>query len=367
MDFYIQKQDIVKALSLTLGVVEKRQTLPILSNVLIEVDEGSMQLTATDLESQISTSSNVSNFTSGGKTTAPAKKLSELCRLLPDNSEIHITLDGDKLVIESGTGKYNLKTLPSDGFPIFEEEGEGEAIQIDAKNLKTLISKTSFAMGNQDWRHYLNGLSISVEGTNILAVASDAHRLAIASTNLDAASSNEISGIIPRKSINEIAKLVGDVDGTVEVNLSNSTIKTSTPNAAFVSKLIEGKFPDYEQVIPSGDSSVLKVSTKDFSDALSRVSVLSSDKYRGVRMVTSSEGVMISANNPEQEEGEEFFNTNYEGEALDIAFNVNYFQEILSTLDDDECEIHFFGADKSCLITPPNSQHLKYVVMPLLI
>ena len=367
MDFYIQKQDIVKALSLTLGVVEKRQTLPILSNVLIEVDEGSMQLTATDLESQISTSSNVSNFTSGGKTTAPAKKLSELCRLLPDNSEIHITLDGDKLVIESGTGKYNLKTLPSDGFPIFEEEGEGEAIQIDAKNLKTLISKTSFAMGNQDWRHYLNGLYIMVEGTNILAVASDAHRLAIASTNLGAASSNEVSGIIPRKSINEIAKLVGDVDGTVEVNLSNSTIKTSTPNAAFVSKLIEGKFPDYEQVIPSGDSSVLKVSTKDFSDALSRVSVLSSDKYRGVRMVTSSEGVMISANNPEQEEGEEFFNANYEGEALDIAFNVNYFQEILSTLDDDECEIHFFGADKSCLITPPNSQHLKYVVMPLLI
>ena len=367
MDFYIQKQDIVKALSLTLGVVEKRQTLPILSNVLIEVDEGSMQLTATDLESQISTSSNVSNFTSGGKTTAPAKKLSELCRLLPDNSEIHITLDGDKLVIESGTGKYNIKTLPSEGFPIFEEEGEGEAIQIDAKNLKTLISKTSFAMGNQDWRHYLNGLYIMVEGTNILAVASDAHRLAIASTNLDAASSNEISGIIPRKSINEIAKLVGDVDGTVEVNLSNSSIKTSTPNAAFVSKLIEGKFPDYEQVIPSGDSSVLRVSTKDFSDALSRVSVLSSDKYRGVRMVTSSEGVMISANNPEQEEGEEFFNTNYEGEALDIAFNVNYFQEILSTLDDDECEIHFFGADKSCLITPPNSQHLKYVVMPLLI
>ena len=367
MDFYIQKQDIVKALSLTLGVVEKRQTLPILSNVLIEVDESSMQLTATDLESQISTSSTVSNFTSGGKTTAPAKKLSELCRLLPDNSEIHITLDGDKLVIESGTGKYNLKTLPSDGFPIFEEEGEGEAIQIGAKNLKTLINKTSFAMGNQDWRHYLNGLYIEVDGTDILAVASDAHRLAIASSDLEAASSKEINGIIPRKSINEIAKLVGDIEGVVEVNLSNSSIKTSTPNASFVSKLIEGKFPDYEQVIPSGDSSVLKVSTKDFSDALSRVSVLSSDKYRGVRMVTSSEGVMISANNPEQEEGEEFFNANYEGEVLDIAFNVNYFQEILSTLDTNECEIHFFGADKSCLITPPDSQNLKYIVMPLLI
>ena len=134
-------------------------------------------------------------------------------------------------------------------------------------------------MGNQDWRHYLNGLYIEVDGTDILAVASDAHRLAIASSDLEAASSKEINGIIPRKSINEIAKLVGDIEGAVEVNLSNSSIKTSTPNASFVSKLIEGKFPDYEQVIPSGDSSVLKVSTKDFSDALTRVSVLSSDKY----------------------------------------------------------------------------------------
>lgn len=367
MDFYIKKQDIVKALSLTLGVVEKRQTLPILSNVLIEVDESSLQLTATDLESQISTSSNISNFVSGGKTTAPAKKLSELCRLLPDDSEIHISLDGDKLMIESGTGKYNLKTLASDGFPVFEDESAGQTIKIDAKKLKDLINKTSFAMGNQDWRHYLNGLYITVESSDVLAVASDAHRLAIASSSLEEATEDHASGIVPRKSINEIAKLVGEVDGVVEINLSGNSIKTSTTTASFVSKLIEGKFPDYEQVIPSGDSSVLKVSSKSFSETLSRVSVLSSDKYRGVRMVTSKDGVMISANNPEQEQGEEFFAASYDGEDLDIAFNVNYFQEILSTLDDDECEIHFFGADKSCLITSPKNQHLKYVVMPLLI
>ena len=367
MDFYIQKQEITKALTLTLGVVEKRQTLPILSNVLMEVSEDALQLTATDLESQISTSSTMSNFVSGGKTTTSAKKLSELCRLLPDNSDIHIFLDGDKLVVESGSGKYNLKTLPSDGFPVFEEEGEGEPIQIESSKLKSLIGKTAFAMGNQDWRHYLNGLFLSVEGSDVLAVASDAHRLAIASTNLNADAANSITGIVPRKSINEIAKLVGDMDGVVKINLSPNSIKTSTSNASFVSKLIEGKFPDYEQVVPSGDSSKLTVSTKDFSDVLSRVSVLSSDKYRGIRMVASSEGVMISANNPDQEEGEEFYKTKYEGDAIDIAFNVNYFQEILSTLDDDECEIHFFGADKSCLITPPNSQHLKYVVMPLLI
>ena len=250
---------------------------------------------------------------------------------------------------------------------MFEDESDGQAIKIDSQKLKNLINKTSFAMGNQDWRHYLNGLFITIEESDILAVASDAHRLAIASSDLDAKADNNTSGIIPRKSINEIAKLVGEVEGIVEINLSNNSIKTSTPTASFVSKLIEGKFPDYEQVIPSGDSSVLKVSTKQFSETLSRVSVLSSDKYRGIRMVTSDKGVMISANNPDQEEGEEFFNTAYEGENLDIAFNVNYFQEILSTIDDDECEIHFFGADKSCLITTPKNQQLKYVVMPLLI
>ena len=367
MEISIKKEDIVSALNTTLGVVEKRQTLPILANVLFEVDESTFKLTATDLESEVTTSGPLSKIKSSGKTTTSAKKLNELCRLIPDGEEINLSLSGEKLNIKTTNGKYSLSTLPSSDFPVFDVDTGDLPLIIPAKDLKELITNTSFAMGNQDWRHYLNGLYITVEGSNILAVASDAHRLAIASTALDADSPNNMSGIIPRKSINEIAKLVSDVDGVVEVNLSSSSIKTSTPDAAFVSKLIEGKFPDYEQVIPSGDSSVLKVSTKDFSDALSRVSVLSSDKYRGVRMVTSSEGVMISANNPEQEEGEEFFNTNYEGEPLDIAFNVNYFQEILSTLDDDECEIHFFGADKSCLITPPNSQHLKYVVMPLLI
>ena len=158
MDFYIQKQDIVKALSLTLGVVEKRQTLPILSNVLIEVDESSMQLTATDLESQISTSSNKANYTSGGKTTAPAKKLSELCRLLPDDSEIHISLDGDKLIVEAGTGKYNLKTLPSDGFPVFEDESDGQAIKIDSQKLKIQSTQTSFAIATQHSSHYRKAL-----------------------------------------------------------------------------------------------------------------------------------------------------------------------------------------------------------------
>ena len=365
MDFYITKEEVVKSLNSTLGVVEKRQTLPILANVLFEVDESSLRLTATDLESEISTISTISNFKSGGRTTAPAKKLSELCRLFSDGSEIHFFLDGDNLRIETNSGKYNLSTLPSEDFPVFEKEEGGNIVNITAHNLKALIGKTSFAMGNQDWRHYLNGLFLSIEGGQITAVTTDAHRLAVA--NLSSTSEHTFSGIIPRKSINEIAKFLSDQSGNAELKINDASLELVVGNLVFKSKLIDGKFPDYQQVIPSGESSVLEINVKDFSDTLSRVSVLSSEKYKGIRLITSSDGVRISANNPEQEEAEEFFPASYKGEDLDIAFNVTYLQEIMSHMKTDTCHINFFGSDKSCLLTPPDTDSPKYVVMPLLI
>ena len=367
MDFYILKEEVVKSLNLTLGVVEKRQTLPILSNVLIEVDETSLKFTATDLESEISTTSTISNFKSGGKTTAPARKLSDLCRLLPDLTEIHFYLDGDNLNIETSSGKYNLSTLPSEDFPVFEIEDTESQINISSVNLNMLITKTSFAMGNQDWRHYLNGLFVSIDDKNITTVATDAHRLALASTTLNEASSESTSGIVPRKSINEIGKIAGDNSDNVIVKISQTSVSVESSGTVFVSKLIEGKFPDYEQVIPSGESSVLEIDKKLFSESLSRVSVLSSEKYKGVRIVTNENSLHISANNPEKEQGDENLNCKYKGENVDIAFNVNYLQEILSTIDSEIIEVNFFGSDKSCLITDPNNESLKYVVMPLLI
>ena len=367
MDFYITKEEVVKSLNLTLGVVEKRQTLPILSNVLLEVDESSLKLTATDLESEISTTSTISNFKSGGKTTAPARKLSELCRLMPDLAEIHFFLDGDNLKIETESGKYNLSTLPSEDFPVFETEDTQSQINISSQNLKNLITKTSFAMGNQDWRHYLNGLYMMIDDKVITTVATDAHRLAMATSSLNEASSESTSGIVPRKSINEIGKLVGDESENVVIQLGQTSIAANVSGTTFVSKLIEGKFPDYEQVIPSGESSLLVVNRKNFSESLSRVSVLSSEKYKGVRIITKKNSLNISANNPEKEQGEENLPCEYQGEEIDIAFNVNYLQEILSTIDSEKIEINFFGSEKSCLITDPNSENLKYVVMPLLI
>ena len=367
MDFYITKEEVVKSLNQTLGVVEKRQTLPILSNVLFEVDESSLKLTATDLESEISTTSTVSNFKSGGKTTAPARKLSDLCRLMPDLAEIHFFLDGDNLKIETESGKYNLSTLPSEDFPVFEIEDTQSQINISSQNLKNLITKTSFAMGNQDWRHYLNGLYMMIDDKVITTVATDAHRLAMATSSLNEASSESTSGIVPRKSINEIGKLVGDESENVVIQLGQTSIAANVSGTTFVSKLIEGKFPDYEQVIPSGESSLLVVDRKNFSESLSRVSVLSSEKYKGVRIITKKDSLNISANNPEKEQGEENLPCEYQGEEIDIAFNVNYLQEILSTIDSETIEINFFGSEKSCLITDPNSENLKYVVMPLLI
>ena len=367
MDFYITKEEVVKSLNLTLGVVEKRQTLPILSNVLFEVDESSLKLTATDLESEISTTSTISNFKSGGKITAPARKLSDLCRLMPDLAEIHFYLDGDNLKIETESGKYNLSTLPSEDFPVFETEDAQSQINISSQNLKNLITKTSFAMGNQDWRHYLNGLYMMIDDKVITTVATDAHRLAMATSSLNEASSESTSGIVPRKSINEIGKLVGDESENVVIQLGQTSIAANVSGTTFVSKLIEGKFPDYEQVIPSGESSLLVVDRKNFSESLSRVSVLSSEKYKGVRIITKKDSLNISANNPEKEQGEENLSCEYQGEEIDIAFNVNYLQEILSTIDSEKIEINFFGSEKSCLITDPNSENLKYVVMPLLI
>ena len=367
MDFYITKEEVVKSINLTLGVVEKRQTLPILSNVLFEVDESSLKLTATDLESEISTTSTISNFKSGGKITAPARKLSDLCRLMPDLAEIHFYLDGDNLKIETESGKYNLSTLPSEDFPVFETEDTQSQINISSQNLKNLITKTSFAMGNQDWRHYLNGLYMMIDDKVITTVSTDAHRLAMATSSLNEASSESTSGIVPRKSINEIGKLVGDESENVVIQLGQTSIAANVSGTTFVSKLIEGKFPDYEQVIPSGESSLLVVDRKNFSESLSRVSVLSSEKYKGVRIITKKDSLNISANNPEKEQGEENLSCEYQGDEIDIAFNVNYLQEILSTIDSEKIEINFFGSEKSCLITDPNSENLKYVVMPLLI
>ena len=367
MKFTVNKTEIVKALSSTLGVVEKRQALPILSNILLNIEDNTISITATDLESEVKTTCTPIKVDSTGSTTTSAKKLNELCRLLPDNSEISISLDGDKLSVESGSGKYSISTLPSEDFPVFDVISENTEFTILGSVLRNLINKTSFAMGNQDWRHYLNGMYLNIEDKNITAVTTDAHRLAISTNTTKTSVSGEVSGIVPRKSINEIGKLLSDSSEEVSLSLGSNTIMLKTSSTSFVSKLIEGKFPNYEQVLPSGESSVLSVNTKQLSEILGRVSVLSSDEFKGIKLNIKPNEVLVLANNPEQEEGKESFKSQFSGEEMEIAFNVNYIQEVLSNIDSNDCNINLYGSDKSCLISPSDDPDLKYVVMPLLI
>ena len=359
MDFYISKEEVVKSLNKTIGVVEKRHTKPILSNVLIEVDESSLKLTASDLNSEISTKSTISNFKSGGKTTAPARKLYDLCRLLPDLTEIHIFLDGYNLKIETESGKYNIPTMPSEDFPVFDLEEVKSQINISSKNLKTIISNTSFAMDTTNWKDFLNGVYLSVDDKTITAVASTSHTMAVDSATLNEAVSENIDGIVPKKAIIAIGKLVGEESENVVIKLGSTSISINISGTTFVSNLIARKFPDYEKSIPFGESSTLVVDRKMFSESLSRVSVLCGEDYKGIKFLTKENSLIISAIN---QEGEENLVCEYKGEEIEIGFNVYYIQQILSTINSDKVVIDFFGS-QSCIITDPNSNDLKYVVM----
>ena len=361
----ISKESITKALSLVGGIVEKKQTLPILSNILIEFKDSSFRLVATDLESELTIIGKTDNCETEGVTTASAKKLNDLCRLIPDGSNIELALSGDKLNISTKNGKYSLATLPSNEFPIFETGDAVNTIIIKSHDLKDLITSTAFAMGNQDWRHYLNGLFLKLEEGVLTAVATDAHRLALNCVQVN--SEVNFSGIIPRKSVNEINRFVGENEGDLSLSINDASLTVTSDNLTFKSKLIDGAFPDYNQVIPTGDSSLLDVNVKDFANSLSRVSILSNDKNKGVKIHLVENNMTVKSNNADNELAEETVVSKYSGDEIEIAFNVNYIQEILNNQANETCNVLFFGSDKSCLILPPGNEFPKYVVMPLLL
>ena len=361
----ISKESITKALSLVGGIVEKKQTLPILSNILIEFKDSSFKLVATDLESELTIIGKTDDCETEGVTTASAKKLNDLCRLIPDGSNIELTLSGDKLNISTKNGKYSLATLPSNEFPIFETGDTANTITIKNQDLKDLITSTAFAMGNQDWRHYLNGLFLKLEEGVLTAVATDAHRLALNCVQVN--SEVNFSGIIPRKSVNEINRFIGENEDDLNLSINDSSLTVTSDNLTFKSKLIDGTFPDYNQVIPTGDSSLLDVNVKDFANSLSRVSILSNDKNKGVKIHLVENNMTVKSNNADNELAEETVVSKYSGDEIEIAFNVNYIQEILNNQVNETCNVLFFGSDKSCLILPPGNEFPKYVVMPLLL
>ena len=364
MKFTAKKTQIVDSLQNAAAVAERRQTIPILANLRLKTVSGKLEVTATDLEIQIKSYSELLNVEQEGETTVSARKMSELCRSLPDAENVEFKLNEGKLTVSSKNFNGDFATISADDFPELEVNEEQDTAKIPSDALKRILTKTSFSMASQDVRYYLNGLLLELSGGHLKGVATDGHRLALASTSTKE-NSLEIRNILPRKAALELAKLLPPDDSFVEILIGPTYIGVNTDNLCFSSKLIDGKYPDYEKVFPSGEPLPLLVGKEILQSALSRASVLSNEKYRGVRFELSKGSLRLTANNPEQESAEEVLDVDYEGADLEVGFNIGYLIDVLGVLEEESVKFEFYGEDSSCVIKEPDSNEEVYVIMPM--
>ena len=365
MKFESEKSEIVESLQLGASIAERRQTIPILANLKIVAINNSVQITATDLEIQVKINTKVKKVIVEGETTVSARKMSELCRSLPDKEKLEFTLEEGKLTVSSKNFHADFATLSSDDFPILEMSDQGETIEINSSLLKKLLVKTNFCMASQDVRYYLNGLLLEIKDSTLTAVATDGHRLALSSSKLSKSTEKNIRLIIPRKAVLELSKSLNQSDEEVQVILAQSSIEVKNSSMQFTSKLVDGKFPDYEKVFPKGESNKLTVSIENLQGALTRAAVLSNEKYRGVRFQLAKNLLKLTANNPEKESAEEVIEVDYKGAELEIGFNIGYILDVLNSMESEEVELHFFSEESSCLINEPGNESEVYVIMPM--
>ncbi len=362
----IEKESLLKPLQVVIGIIERRQPLPILSNVLIHKSANKFRFTSTDLEIQISTQVAVDadQGSTEASLTVAAKKFQDILRVLPEGSKISLDLHDNRLQVRVGKSKFSLQTLPAEDFPQLSNQVEdADKIQISQKQLKALLSAVQYAMAQQDIRYYLNGVLLSIEGTSLKAVATDGHRLAFASSTLSRSYAKH-DVILPRKTIQELLKLLADSDDEITVELGATQVKISFADTVICSKVIDGKFPDYEKVIPQYSNHLL-LDKIQITQALQRVSILANEKFRGVRFVLTDKNLRIISNNSEQEEAQEDMETDYHGPALDIGFNVNYLLDGLTNVSSQNIVFSFGDPNSSILMTIPDDEAFKYVVMPM--
>lgn len=364
MKFSVSREALLKPLQLVTGVVERRQTLPILSNVLIRLQGSGLSITGTDLEVEIIGLSQVDKAGEDGEITVPARKLLDICRSLPEESNIQFHTTAGKAVVKSGRSKFTLATLPASEFPSVESGEEELQFGLTTVMLKGLINSTAFAMAQQDVRYYLNGMLWEVSKNNIRLVATDGHRMALCDGESDLTVEDKVSVILPRKGVVELSRLLTDEDG-VEVSIGSSHIRVAGAAYRFTSKLVDGNYPDYQRVLPKGGDNVVVGDRNELKQAFSRTSILSNEKYRGVRLFLSPQKLKIVANNPEQEEAEEEVNINYEGEELELGFNVSYLLDVLNVMSGTSVRFTFVDANSSALVEDPANKSAVYVVMPM--
>jgi DNA polymerase-3 subunit beta len=356
---------LLKPLQIVSGIVERRQTLPILANILVRKDGESVSFTATDLEIQIQTQAGIGSGKDAATTTVAARKLVDILRALPE-TDVALSLANKKLTVQAGKSRFNLQTLSAEEYPTVAQAQFTADFSLPAATLKYLLGMVHFAMATQDIRYYLNGMLLVVDGNTVRAVATDGHRLALCEVTREGAPvAAKLESIIPRKTILELSRLLPDTDEAVRVQMAANQVKFSFGDIELVSKLVEGKFPDYQRVIPANNSKTFAIDRELLSSALARAAILTTDKFKGVRVVLAPGALKITSTNADQEEAQEELEIDYGGDGLDIGFNVSYLLDVLANLKCDQVKFSLGDALGSALITMTDSEKFKYVVMPM--
>jgi len=363
--FKSTQEKALAALQLVCGIVERRHTMPILANVMVRKVGPQLQLTTSDLEIQIQTQVDLGGDEGDFATTVGARKLIDILRTLPGDQTVSLEASGDKLTLRGGKSRFTLQSLPAQDFPLVQESTSfGPAFSVPQKTLKSLLAQVSFAMAVHDIRYYLNGILFVAEGSRLSLVATDGHRLAFASATLDTEVPRQ-EVILPRKTVLELQRLLSDKDGAIEMRFAGNQARFQFEGMEFITKLVEGKFPDYNRVIPRHHQNILTLGRMPLLAALQRTAIMTSDKFKGVRLNVEPGALRIAATNAEQEEAVDELDTDYAGPNIEIGFNVTYLIDALQNMGTEMVRVELADGNSSALLTHPGDEAFKYVVMPM--
>ncbi|MGQ0384661.1 MAG: DNA polymerase III subunit beta [Gammaproteobacteria bacterium] len=362
MKFSAERESLLNALQSVIGVVERRQTMPILANLLLSAEQGKLWVTATDLEVELVAKADIKSATDG-RITIPGRKLLDICRSLPQDTTLAFSQDAEKVTVRGGRSRFLLATLPAGDFPVIDELAQQHSIKIPQADLRRLLDKTHFSMAQQDVRYYLNGMLLETDGKMLRTVATDGHRLALCEMDLPTKVGSQ-QVIVPRKGVLELQRLLG-TEGEATIVIGSNHIRAQIGDVRFTSKLIDGRFPEYGRVIPAAPPRMVVADRESLRAALQRTSILANEKYRGIRLALKKNLLTLQAHNPEQEEAEEQVEVNYKGDELEVGFNVSYLLDALSAVDGSEVEIGVTDGNSSCLVRAPGASSARYVVMPM--
>ena len=364
MKFSIERNHLLKPLQQVSGALGGRPTLPILGNLLLKVEDNMLSMTATDLEVELISRVALEGDFEAGSVTVPSRKFLDICRGLPDDSVITFVLEGDRVQVRSGRSRFSLSTLPANDFPNIEDWQSEVEVSLTQGELRGLIEKTQFSMANQDVRYYLNGMLFEIDGTTLRSVATDGHRMAVSQAQLGSEFAQQ-QIIVPRKGVLELVKLLDAPEQPVTLQIGSSNVRAEVNNFVFTSKLVDGRFPDYRRVMPQSTTKTLEAECDELRQAFSRAAILSNEKFRGVRVNLVDTEMRITANNPEQEEAEEMLDVSFDGEPIEIGFNVSYVLDVLNTLRCNNVRISMSDANASAMIENVDDDSAMYVVMPI--